>query len=344
MAKRKFDLPETKNMFKLAGLATATQKEKFIEAKATKSGKDMLMLNFGVEVAPDSTVYVGLNGIVKDEVCFYKKSEVKGQKGTSKKIPWANKDKFAEEGFKLLGMNVGVTKKLNEKGLEVNDTKTLTEYDACQEIADNLKDGDSIFVRGSIDFSSFKRDDGTISRSTKFVPNQVSLCKPIDFEAEDFTQTADFQQVLIYIDNELDNTDPEDKKGKIIAKVVTYGSIEDAEFIIRDQKLFGMFKKNLKPYTAIKVWGNIHNKVVKEEVSSDDVWGSENNFDKVNKTHIRELVIVGADPKTIDKETYSEAKINEALRALREFGEDGTSSTDSWGDGAGLEEDGNDGW
>ena len=44
-------------------------------------------------------------------------------------------------------------------------------------------------------------------------------------------------------------------------------------------------------------------------------------MEKANKNFIRELVIIGADPRTIDKETYSEEKIDGAIRALREFGE-----------------------
>ncbi|OSA95675.1 UNVERIFIED_ORG: hypothetical protein B2H93_04440 [Clostridium botulinum] len=337
MAKeRLIKLPQTKGEFKISGIVTGTEKgDKFFKSKKTKKGLDMNMLSFGIETDKNSTVYTSLNGTVRDDVYFYKRPDKnKGEKkGTTKKVPWVERYRFNEEGFKLIGMNIGVSKKLSEKGEEVNDNKMLTEYDACKHIADNLADGQSVFTRGNIEFSSYKNDKGDIKRNTKFVPSQVSLCKDIDFEKEDFKPNNQFKQVIIFESIEMDTSDKNDPKARVTAKLVTYNTIETAEFIIRNKSLYNTFKKNLKPYSSIKVWGEIQNHVETEEVTENDVWGEENNFDKINKPTIRELVITGADPNTIDVDTYSEEALDEAVRSLKEFGEETSKKNDNdeWG-------------
>ena len=217
MAKeRLIKLPQTKGEFKISGLATGTKKgDKFFNNKKTKKNADMNLLSFGVETNKDSTVYVSLNGMVRDEVFFYKKPVNKGEKGTTKKVPWVDRYKFNEEGYKLIGLNIGVTKKLDDKGQEVNDNKMLTEFDACKQIGENLQDEQSVFVRGNIEFSSYKNDKGDVKRSTKFVPNQVSLCGDIDFEKEGFEENNTFKQVIIFESIEMDTEDKDDPKARL---------------------------------------------------------------------------------------------------------------------------------
>lgn len=337
MAERLFNLPETKGEIKLRGMVTGTQKDNFLTMKTTKKGNPMNFLKFGLEVGKDSTVYLDLNGSERKEVFFYKKSETKGQKGVTKRIPWNNRKTFKEDGFNLIGMTVGLEKVIDENGKEKNDLKTLTEYDACEYISNNLIDGDSLFVLGSIDFGSYKNKNDEIKRSVKFVPNKILGAKEIDFEAEDFEQVADFQQTIVFMGITLDDSDKEDVKGVVEAKIIKYSTIEDAEFIIRDKKLYNVFKKNLKPYTAIKVWGNINNRVDSDDVEEDNGWGERNSFEKHTKTFIRELVITGADPSTIDSDTYSREEVDNALelianskKASSEFGDNDDISSD-WG-------------
>lgn len=301
----------------------------------TRSGKPMRMLNFGITTNKDAIVYINLNGFERDEVYFYKRSKDKNVKGEVKKIKWSNRGLFKEDGFRLIGVNVGVARKINEKGQMVNDNKVLTEFDACQEIYNNLKENNSVFIRGNIEYSSYKDENDELKRSVKFVPNQVSLCREINFEDEDFKEDNAFKQHIIFMGIELDDSDMNDKKARLSAKIVTYNTIENAEFIIKNMNLYNIFKKNLKPYESIVVWGQICNKVEIEEVKETDVWGSENVFDKVNRVFIRELIILGADPMTIDKETYSEISIEKAIRVLREFGSENSSEnhgSTSWGD------------
>lgn len=335
MAKEKnkgLELPQTRGNFQLKGVVTGTAKDNFYKETLTKKQKPWRILNFGVKTDKESTTYITLSDGEKDKVYFSKTETVDGKKKTDvQDVAWKDRFKFNKEGYKLIGVNVGVTKKKDEKGNDVNDKKILTGYDACQEISDHLVDDQSVFVRGSIEYSHFNGNDGSLKRAVKFVPNQVSLCKDIDFDAENFESTANFTQYIVFT-----GIEPEDDtktRFVVSAKIVNYNSIEDAEFVIEDRTLATTFKKNLKPYTGIKVWGNILVTKDVEEVETTDCWGETNNMEKINSPTKRELLIAGADPKTIDKETYSEEAIERALEKIKadKKAENEFGVSDEWG-------------
>jgi hypothetical protein len=331
MAKSAIGLPQTKGFFQVRGIVTGTSKDKFYKETLTKTEKKPFrMVNFGIKTTEDSTTYLSLSGQERDKVYFSKTETVDGKKVTdTTDVAWKDRFKFKKEGYKMLGVNLGVSKTKDEKGNDVNDKKVMVEYDACKEISDNLTDGKSVFVKGNIDYSSFV-DNGATKRSIKFVPTQVSLCKDIDFNAEDYKPQSDFTQVIVFTEIRKDeNAD----RFVLEAKIVNYNSIEVAEFFIEDKALANAIRKNLKPYNALKVWGNMVTIVETSQVESKDVWGQTNAMDRADNPVRRELVIVGADPTSVDTDTYSEkaiaeaiSKINSNKKAESEFG-----GGDSWG-------------
>jgi single-stranded DNA-binding protein len=338
MAKaRLFDLPETKGTFQLKGIVTGTKKDSFLKEIKTKSNKDMKMLNLGIEYSEGQTLYVNMQGMEQDNVYFSKKSETKGERGEVVKVPWADRFTYNREGFKIIGKSIGVKKKLDKDGKEVNDKKTLPEFDACKEIADNLKDGQSVFIRGKLDYSNMTDDKGNKKHFKKLIPDQVSLCGNVDFSDEKFEQQNDFNQVIVFmgIDKEKDDSEKETGRFMVAAKIITYSTIEDVEFIIEDAKLAGLLRKNLKAYNAIKVSGHMESSTQTEKVSDEDSWGEEDSMEKVSAPTKREFIITGAKPSTIDKELYTKEKVEEAIakinksnKAENDFGED---SKDDWG-------------
>jgi hypothetical protein len=347
MAKeRLFNLPETKGVYQLRGIVTGTASERFYQNSKTSTGKDKRSVNFGVEVEKGKTLYVGMQGFPRDEVFFFKRGE-NGQKGTTERVKWANRHTFNKEGFNLIGVNVGLTKTVTADGNMKNDNKTMVEFDACQHIGTNLKDDMSVFVRGGIEYSSFTDDKGALRRFTKFVPNQISLCaKPIDFDDEKFEAQHDFTQTIVFMGIEQEKEDDK-ATGRFIvsAKIVTYSTIEDVAFVIADSKLASSFRKNLKPYMAITVWGKLDATTLTEEVE-DDCWGESNKMNKVTASTRREMIITGADPKSIDSTVYTQAevesamiKIRNAQNAQKDYGE---SNNSGWGDPSALAVDNED--
>lgn len=135
---------------------------------------------------------------------------------------------------------------------------------------------------------------------------------------------------------------------------MNYNSIESAEFIIEDAKLAKQMRSGLKPYNSIQVHGHINVVNNVEDVNDeedDDCWGESNDMDNKRvfaPTH-RELIITGAKPSTIDKETYTEKAIDEAIKkvnaskkAEQDFtgkAESTSNVDDDWGDDASDDED-----
>lgn len=342
---RLFDLPETKGSFQLKGVVTETEKDKAYEEKKTKTNKEMRREKFGVIYEDGKTLRVNMQGTEQEFVYFSKRSEKKGEKGETVKVPWADRFSYNREGFRLIGKTIGVKKKIDSDGKSVNDSKVLVEFDACKEVHENLKDGASVFIKGNLDYSSFLDDKGNKIQSTKLVPNQISLCSEVKFDDENYKQQNDFNQVIIFIgiDQEKENDKP---TGRFVvaAKVVTYNTIEDVEFIIENKDLANKFRKSLKPYNAIKVSGRVVSSTKTEIVTDeDDNWGEEDAIEKVSAPNKREFIITGAKGSTVDKELYTEANVTEAMskiaqanKAENDFG--GDTSSDDWGE-ANLDSD-----
>lgn len=346
---RLFDLPETKGAFQLKGIVTGTKKDGFYKEIKTKSNKDMRMINFGTSYADGETLYVNMQGMEQENVYFSKRAEKKGEKGETVKVSWADRFTYNREGFRLIGKNIGVRKIVDSEGKTVNDKKVLTEFDACKEVKENLKDGVSVFIRGNFDYSSFTDDKGNKRVSTKLVPSQISLCADIDFDDEKFIRQNDFNQVIIFmgIDQEKDDADKPTGRFVVLAKIVTYSTIEDVQFIIEDKDLANKFRKSLKPYNAIKVSGHMVSSTQTETVADEDDWGEKDAMSKVSAPTKREFIITGAKVSTIDRELYTKDNVADALskiaqsnKAEKDFGGDGN---DDWGE-ANLDDGDDEAW
>lgn len=346
---RLFDLPETKGAFQLKAIATGMNKDKVYKELRTKSNREMRMLNFGATYEDGKTLYINLQGMEQEYVYFSKRAEKKGDKPEIVKVPWADRFTYNREGFRLIGKNIGVKKKIDSEGKTVNDKKILTDFDACKEIKDNLKDGKSVFIKGNIDYSSFVDNNGNKRTSTKLIPNQVSLCADIDFNDEKFEKQNDFNQVIIFMGIDQEKSDDDKPTGRfvVLAKIVTYSNIEDVEFIIEDTALANKFRKSLKPYNAIKVSGHMVASTQTETVDNDDEWGEEDKLEKVSAPTKREFIITGAKGSSIDKELYTEenvmgaiAKIRNANKAEESFG----ATSDDWGNVDSLDDGDDDAW
>lgn len=330
-SRRIFDLKQTRGSFQVAGEVVGTQSDKFFTEKDTKNGGKFRNVNFGAKIdGAGDTVYLSLNGNTRDYAYFYRKqNKDKGIEAKTESVPWKDRNSFEKEGFKLMGVNVGLVRVVGEDGKEHNKSTTMVEYDACEEVRDKLTDGASVFVKGSTEFKSYK------GRSQiKFVPSQVSLCKPIDFDKEDFEPTAAFTQELVFM-----GIKQSDDKTRFIveAMIVNYDSIENIEMFVTNPTLAKTLR-TLKPYTGLKVFGEIVVKTESDEVEQDDGWGETNKMDRVKSPTTREFVITGAYKESVDKETYTEdavdeaiAKINANKQAQQDYSGDTHEAGDDWG-------------
>ena len=315
-------LQECKGSFVIRGKVTGVEKDNFYREMTTKTGKDMRLISFGVEYDKGKTVYISLNGMERDNVYFSAKVDGKTVVET---VPWSQRKTFNKDGYRLMGVGLGLTKMRNEKGNLENEKCTLVEYDACKYIADNLKDDMSVFIRGKMEYSEYNG-----KHQIKYVPAQISLCKDIDFDDEKFEPMTAFEQQVCYMGiNKADN-------GEFVvsAKIIGYNSVEDAELYMTHTRLAKNLR-SLKPYTAIKFGGvieTIHDVVTEED---DDGWGY-NPMAALQSPTIRRLFITGADQTSIDDTIYNEADIEAAIakkNSEKVAKEDyGGASDDAWGE------------
>jgi hypothetical protein len=323
-------LPQQRGNFEVKGIVTNTLKESFFKETKTKTGKDFRALNFGITFDKNQTLFVNLTGMPMENVYYSKRGE-KGEKPTTLPVPWKERHTFRKEGFSLIGVNCGLTKTTDEKGKELNDIKHLTPFDACKYISENLKDDMSVYIRGNIEYSHYANQAGELQHNSKLVVTQISLCKPVDFEATGFEPDAQFTQPFVFM-----GVRKEDPNFAVEAKVVNYATVEDTEFVVENPKLADNFRKNVKPFTALKTWGDIRtvkNTDTVEESSSDDGWGEKNAMDRVFGQYRKTFIVTGADPESMDRETYTEALVDKAIETMnanenakKDFGEE-----EDWG-------------
>ncbi len=347
---RIFELNETRGSFQVKGRINGVESSRFYTEKKTKNGKDFRATNFGCEYDDKKTVYMSLNGMPQDYVYFSKRN-AETKKTETEKVAWANRNKFSKEGFRMIGVGLGLAKTTDAEGKEVNDKKTMTPFDACGYIRENLSDDMSTFIRGNIEFSSYLDSEGNTRRSVKYVPNQVSLCKDVDFDEydEDNKPVHDFTQTIMYMGICKEEIDGKTTDRFIVsAKIVTYSDIVDTEFIITDAKLANLFRTKLKPYTGISVHGRIEVTHQVAETTEEDAWGEANTMNSVQGSSKTEMIITGATPSTIDRESYNEKNVSEAVAKIRNArmaeqnfsGKANTSSSDDdWGSDDAIDED-----
>ena len=317
----KSKLQQTRGYFKLAGIVSGVKRNDFYTEKMTRSDNPKLRksVKFGIQSSPNNKVFVTLAAQPMEKVYFSKRAENKGEKPITKAVDWDKRSSFNENGYKIIGVNLGLTKKLDQDGKEVNDVKHLVQYDAVDYIKQNLRDDMHVFVRGHIEYSRFE------NRNIKqYVIDQISLCQPIDFASESFKETANWEQFITYRAIEKDAS--EDEKFMLTGNIVNYNNIVETDFVIRSSKIAQVLKKNLKPYYGVKIYGNLIGSVQEVVVEDDDGWGEPNPMEATGG-YYKEMLVTGAQKDSIDTDLYSEAIFDEFLRSKKEFGEIGNFSS-----------------
>ena len=341
MAKdRIHELKQTSATFQARGIVFGMKKE-----KAYKNGGKWNVIEFGLNVNNNKPIYIKLNGFTRDEVFYYKSAEKKGEKGSTKRVAWKDRKKSPAEGYRLIGVNISVDK--DEDGNNINEM--FTEYDAVEHLHEHLKDGDSIFVKGNMVFSSFTDKNEQVRRKVELVPTQISYTqKPVNFDAIDFEEMAAFENTLVFssIEKEVDENDKKTGRAILSGYSIGYNTVEPVSFIIdaNHSKLAANLSKSLNPSNAIKTYGRIEVISNTSEVAAeDDGWGEASVMERINTPVKREYVIFKAVKESIDTETYNEADIAKALKAIKNAKDASEKFVDTSNDDSDWGEDDDDG-
>lgn len=301
---------QTKGNFKLIGKVKGIENENALKEGTTKNDAPYKSLSFFVETSPTNAIKVEMFAMERDEVFFYS-SKAKD----TKRIPWDKRHNSIKE-YKLIGTRMGLEK---EKGSDKNKQVMMVEWDAVDYILDNLKDGDSVFVNGTIDFQNYKDQQGNDKESKRYTIQGISKTKkPVDFDADDFSEMASFEQDIVV-------TDVVVLEGKlhIGAKIIGYAgkngqAIADTTFVVdpeadggKYKKLANNMKKRLKWGDFIKVFGLCVNAVELQEVeveAEEDDWGGEMpaGQGETIRNYIQELRVTAVDSTSYEPKKYTE--------------------------------------
>lgn len=319
MAKERIhELKQTANSFQVRGVVTGIKSQRFYKSGTGKNGGSWNVVEFGIKIAENKTVYIKLNGFPRDEVIYYKKGE-NGAKGTTQKVKWKDRNKAPGKDYRLIGVNISTGK--DDNGKNVN--KTFVEYDAVEWLHDNLSDGDSVFIKGNLEFSSYTDKNNQTRKQTNMVPTQISYTqKPVDFEADDYEEMCEFENTIVFqsIDKELDENDKHTGRFVLSGYSIGYSTVEHVNFIIdaAHAKLAGNLKKAMKSGYSIKTYGRVAiiNDITVVD-NDDDGWGETSPMERINNPARREYIVYKADPNTIEKEDYTEADIARAINKIK---------------------------
>ena len=299
--------------------------------------------NLGLRIADGEVLFFQVKGGPKQEVYLSKQSDKKGEKPETKKVSWDDRFKAQKNGFRMMGVNLGLVKGDDGK----NEITSLTEWDAWDYLKENAKDDMSVFISGDIEFSSYEKD-GEIKKMKNLIAKKIYLATDeIDFQSEKFEKKAGFSQTGIIVGRH--------KEAEQFYLEIGYVGWATYEVVDLEctQVIYDILAKNVKPFNALTLTGVIKTSQNVDKVS-DEVWGEKSDVGVPKSTAKTVLFVTGARPDTIDKETYTnkivdnwldlversreEKKNKETKFATQSGGGDGDSA---WGEkgGATTEED-----
>lgn len=311
------NLQPTYGSFVLKGIVGGTQSDKFY-SEGTSNGNGWRRLNFSVKTNDNASVYVEMMGSKSDKVKFVDSTDRKNKKESF--VSWA--DRYKERSDKaeiFMASKVGLTKDDTGK----NKVLTLTQFDAVECIKKQIKEGDSVYIRGAMQFSVYEGKG-----QVKYIIQQIyHTSEVVDFKVDGFEPEASFNQDIVYIGLEYDS---ETNKTAINTNII-YKNKEGIHtmpymFFINHEKYKGDDDKlkalqtlkesfeGLSYGSTIKVNGNINIYVekVQDEEEEDSIPVSFGGFQAkgqetyVRGTTIRELEITGGDGATLIDARYSE--------------------------------------
>lgn len=318
---KKHDLKCTYGNFKFVGKVSGVESERFYKEMTFDSGATKREVNFAVETSPNNKIFVKLEGWKPKSTVKFSKYDKTTKQREEKEVDFEDRFDFKEEGFyPSFGTRVGIAR---DEENELMHSGSYFQWDAVEMISDELEDGMSVVVEGSVNVNSYVKD-GEKKKFVNYSINKIyTLKKELDFESEDFKEENKFTQKIVYMGIEKHPEDP--SKFVVQAKLVTPDGVEDMEYTVENKNIANPVKKNLKPYNAIDVMCRVVKLVSEEEpeVDDDDAWGDDEDMDSNDFVKYEsDTVITKVYKATLDKETYTEEALDAIVTADDDFGDD----------------------
>ncbi|MFD0587709.1 hypothetical protein ACFQZE_06815 [Paenibacillus sp. GCM10027627] len=291
------ELQPTYGSFSLKGIVVGLQNDRYYSEGEKEGGDKWHRLNFNVKVQNAALIPVELMGSTATKI----KLKRNYKKNDSIIVNW--KERYTTSNYRIhMPLKVSLT---------TSESFELTSFDAIENIKENLKDGDSVYINGSIQFQEY---NGKVQ--AKFSIRDIGRLDQ-QLEANELhEQDAYFSQEIVFLNIEKDRN-----KSQYLVDSLILVKVDDVIrkipycFVINYNKYIGqgsneyitetikMFK-DMTYGTTVRIFGNINYLVPTIEVEGKLV---------VTGSAIKELEITGGSLKSIVRNRYSVENINETV-------------------------------
>lgn len=326
---------QTRAMFEVSGKLFNLKSEK---AFSVNDKGNWRTANLGLRISDSEVMFIQIKGGERKEVYLSKPGKNKGDKGEVTHVEWKDRFKAQRDGFKVMGVNLGLVKGEDGKNVLVS----MTEWDAWEYLKENAKDDMDVFITGDIEYSSYVKEGETeVRHNQNFVAKKIYLStNPIDFQSEKFEKRAGFSQNAIIL-----NRINEKEQYFLEVGYVGYGSYETVALQCTQVMYDAIKSKNVRPYNSITLTGVLKTSQEVEQVKTEDTWGEKSTVGVPKSTAKTVLFVDGARGETLSKDTYTQKMIEKYLSDIQEAAEEKKSKESSFASqGGGSEKKGEDAW
>ena len=221
--------------------------------------------------------------------------------------------------FMQVGEWKNTTLNIKIKGEGMDKPEEVNEQDAIDEVKRTFKDGDSVFINARVQVDTFRK-------KLTFLVNQIYIEKdPIDFDAKDFVETNELNQVVVVTEK------PENRKVKV--GITSYkGEMVEEELELNDNDIKDYFDENVKVGDLIKLEISVKRTphyidgvedapVVKERktLKGKSVHtGGGKGYRKAD-SYIESMEVTDVDLEKVEKQKYNRNEIREALQLTEDI-------------------------
>jgi hypothetical protein len=278
------ELKQTKGFANFKGIIGGLDAIKKGKAKEFQYRDDekLKKMQFSIKTSDDNMHYVQLiqfkMGKSRDSVWISRKDDETGNFETQE-IPWEKRNDPLTDGWRIIGVSIKATGDEN--------AKSMVAEDAIEYIKDNFNDGDTVFIGADLSHSDWKD-----SVYHNYDIKRMYIAKEdIDFEDEEFEETADFNEQIIF-----DSIAVVEGEGFLKGYTVDYKKDKtEVQYVVRDKDVLNYFKETAKFGDLVTVEGIVNNRVVykyrdaKEDEESDGVLVGRQTKSSKRNSQIREV-------------------------------------------------------
>lgn len=296
------ELRPTYGNFSIKGVVVGLFNDRYHTEGDKEGGSKWHRLSFGVKVSSTSFVYVELMGSKTSKVKLIYQNPInkKYEKDNSKLVSWGEQSKLPPN----YRIHMPVKTCFNQ-----SESLEFTSYEAIDNIKDNLNDGDSVYINGSLQYQEYQD-----KIQEKFVIQEIGLLDDRLNINELMNQEAYFTQEIVFLSIEklrinkqylihsliISKRDDELKKIPY-TYVINYEKYASDDEEAQVKEVIRWFKEEITYGSTVRIFGNINHHLPTIEIDGQLV---------VAGSSVKEFEITGGSLKSVVRNRYSEEDLN----------------------------------